>query len=178
MKSIILKLFVVLALMSTSLQASIESDMADPNLTLEQIVNNALASDSGMSIAEILQKMIDADPSLSNAIIATGFIMKPDDYEAITRVAFNNGITPEDVVVMALAATDADMEEQVVNFIKQEAPGSDEAIDMAVAAMEAPEEGGTENEGGGSVSEEVAVVLKLLTDLDDGIGSPAGGPPT
>ena len=79
MKSIILRVFFLLALLPLSIQADIKADMASADLSLIQVVENALKE--GQSIEDIVAQMIAIDPSQAQSIVATAILYRPNAVE-------------------------------------------------------------------------------------------------
>ena len=75
----------VLVLASLTAQADIRSDLADPNLSLAQVLNNALAS--GESLKAAIAEMIAIEPSLAQSIVATALLAEPGAAAEIVTAA-------------------------------------------------------------------------------------------
>ena len=92
----------ILVLASLTAQADIRSDLADPNLSLAQVLNNALAS--GESLQAAIAEMIAIEPSLAQSIVATALLTEPGAAAEIVTAAVGAGMDPAAAVSVALIA--------------------------------------------------------------------------
>lgn len=125
MKNVFLRALFVLAMIPLVATADIRSDMQNSELSLAQVVQNAL--DEGMAIDAIVAEMIEVDPSQSNAIIATAMVVQPESYESVISAAINAGVDPSNVLEVALAASDEGNQQEIINATMRSTPADQRA---------------------------------------------------
>ena len=137
MKACVLKRIVSVLILSLfipfTVNAGIAEDMNNPRLSLVSVMQNAVSS--GMSVADAVTAMIKAEPSQSNAIVATAMVVAPDQYQAIVSAAIAAGAKPENVVAAAIIAADGENADQIIAAAVRAAPGSKDAIVTASARV-------------------------------------------
>lgn len=112
MRPTLLKAFVLLALLPASLQADIKADMTNAELSLMQVVENAL--NEGQTIENVIAQMIAIDPSQAQSAIAAAIQADPDEIEVIVRAAILAGIDSATVVSVAINANGGERSERII----------------------------------------------------------------
>jgi len=148
MKAIATGILLVLAIIPLSTQASISSDMVNPNYTLVEVVQHGLQD--GKAMDNIVAEMIKADMDQSSASIATALIVSPGDYEKIILASIGEGVSCSDVVAIALVATDEAMSEQVVEAAIRACPDQESEIKLCAVAVKKYETDGIPSSNGGA----------------------------
>lgn len=123
MKTLLLRALFVLAMIPLVATADIESDMQNSELSLAQVVQNAL--DEGMAMDEVVARMIDVDPDQSNAIIAAAIVVEPGSYDSVIQAAINAGVNASDVMQVAVAASPEANTQGVISSTKAYAPANE-----------------------------------------------------
>lgn len=163
MKSMIQRAVFVLAFLPLVVQADIASDMRDANMSLVQVVQNALAE--GNDIGAVVAAMIRLDPSQSNSIIATAMVVQPTAFASIITASINAGVPANDVVTVALVASGGRNSGAITSAAVNAAPAS-EAVAIRAAAGRALAQGG---DSGSAATDAPALVATRAT------GSGGGG---
>lgn len=122
MKSIINKAFFLLALLPIMANADISSDMANSELSLAQVVQNAQAE--GLDMDAIVTQMIAADPAQSSSIVAAAMVVAPNSFGQIVSAAVRAGADPSSVASAALVANNNSNQAGIVNAIVAAVPPS------------------------------------------------------
>jgi len=112
-----------------SVSANVRSDMANPQLTLVVVMQNAVAS--GMTVAEAVEEMIAVEPTQSGSIVATAMIISPGEFVAIINASIDAGANASVVVAAALVATNGENSANIVAAALNAAPGQANAINAA-----------------------------------------------
>lgn len=126
MKNLFARLAVLALLIPALANADVKSDMNNASLSLVAVMQNA--TNSGLSVSETVKAMIEADASQASAIVATGMIVAPDQYEAIVSAAIEAGVPASTVVGAALVASDGENADMIVAAAVKAAPDQQDAI--------------------------------------------------
>ncbi len=133
MRNLITGTLFIVAMLPIIANADIRSDMQDSELSLVQVVQNAL--DEGMPIDAIVAEMIDVSPEQSNSIVATAMILRAEAFESIILAAITGGAEPTEVVRVALAASDGENERAIVRAVTRAAPESADEVQQLASQL-------------------------------------------
>jgi hypothetical protein len=89
--------------------AGITEDLANEELTMEQIVQNAVGT--GMTIGVALVEIINASPESAADAVASALEMFPDDYDQIVKTAMK--ATPDNIAAITGAAIAANPDKAI-----------------------------------------------------------------
>lgn len=104
-----------LVVFSAFTQADVAIDMANPNLTMDQVVQFALASGDYESAADVLDAIYAVNPDQTGIAIVALVSQAPSEAGDVVAAAINLGRDPVQVVQLAVGATsDPDVADDIV----------------------------------------------------------------
>ncbi|HIG44797.1 MAG: hypothetical protein ABGY96_25635 [bacterium] len=128
-----LPLLILLFSLAGYVHADVASDLVNPDLTMEQVIQNGL--DAGLTIEEIVRIAIQVDASQTAAIIMAAVITNPAAAPEITTVAINAGADATTVVQAAVFVVPAAAPEIATAAVNA---GADSSIVLNAAVAAAP----------------------------------------
>lgn len=99
----------IIAMSLSMSYAGITEDLANEELTMEQIVQNAIGT--GMPIGAVLTEIIKASPESAADAVASALEMFPDDFDQIVKTAME--ATPENIAAITGAAIAANPDKTI-----------------------------------------------------------------
>ncbi len=180
MKKKLLPAFMLsMALLPFTSMADVKSDMANAELSLVTVMQNAQADQ--LSTAEAVTQMIAADASQTSAIVATAMVVAPEDYAAIIKAAIDAGADPATVVASALTATGGENSAGIEAAALAAAPDERSEIQGAVSRISSaqpvtPTVANASGGGAGVTAEEVVTLQSQITQIESDLAAAGFSP--